>query len=62
MLSIEACREILEDAGTTGLTDDQIEHLRYVLAQVARLWLLDDYGIEAALPPTPAWLPARRGA
>ncbi len=36
MLSIQACRAVLEAEGMTGLTDDQIEHARYVLAQVAR--------------------------
>lgn len=60
MLSIQACRETLEASGMTGLTDDQIEHARYVLAQVARLQLKDQFGIEADLPPKPLWLPETR--
>ena len=57
MLSIRACREIFAAAGTTDLTDAEIEHLRYVLAQVARLQFRQQFGVEVALPPPPAALP-----
>lgn len=60
MLSVQACREILASAGASEMDDDHVEYLRYVLSQVARLHLMDQFGIEASLPPKPLGLPMSR--
>jgi hypothetical protein len=58
--TIEECRETLEAAGVTGLSDDEVAYLRYVLAQVARLRLRQRRGVEVEIPADWVSIPSER--
>lgn len=60
MLSIQECREILESQGRTDMTDEQIEHLRYVCMKILNIYYRLTFGRETEVPPLPAAL-LRRG-
>lgn len=54
MLSLHACRRVLEDAGAEGLAEAEVERLRYVLALVLRVELGAVLGVATEVPPPPA--------
>ena len=60
MRAIQECREILEARGRTGVTDQAVEHLYYLLVKVADLHFRATYRAEMEVPPLPVALRRRR--